>query len=201
MKSRFIRYLLLPLLLGFFSCHYRLYSATDAQGKRHHIRGYKSYKREHRYYDRMAVKYKYKQTDYVPDSRCISKTDTSIDCDTVKIYVLKDSWAYAEAFTKGIIPPAVIGRTYGKLSELPGVELVPGKPGPDTVAKSLVVYDFHRLNYIHTRRSYRFFSFHVYPYWYYAEFTNLKGKKKMSFHDFLNSSHLTWIYRSGVTDQ
>ncbi len=201
MRTRIIWYVLLFFLPGYFSCHYRMYTATDTKGKVHRIRGYRSYKREHKYFDRITVKYKYEQTDYSPDPRCITHSDTSIECDSVKIYVLKDSWAYADAFVRGIIPPAVISRTYGKLSELPGVELVPGRPGPDTAVKCLVVYDFHQLNYISTRRFYRFYQFHVYPYWYYIELTNPKGRNKMSFQDFLAGSHLTWIYRSRVTDQ
>jgi hypothetical protein len=189
------------LMLVVCSCHYRLYRSTDRQGRLHRVRGYRSYKREHRYYDAQIIRYEYKANDYMADGRCVSRTDTSIECDSVKIYVLKDSWAYADAFTRGIIPPAEISKTYGKLSELPGVELVPGKPGPDTVVKSLIVYDFHRLDHIHSRRFYRFFQFHVYPYWYYIELTNPRGRKRMSFHEFLNGSHLSWIYRSKVTDQ
>jgi hypothetical protein len=201
MNNVVVRICLLALALVSLSCHYRLYRATDRQGRTHRVRGYRSYKREHRYFDGEVIRYKYQQHDYPADARCVSRTDTSIDCDTVKIYVLKDSWAYADAFTRGIIPPAEIGRAYGKLSELPGVELVPGKPGPDTAAKSLIVYDFHRLDYIHSRRFYRFFQFHVYPYWYYVELTNPAGRRRMTFHEFLNGSHLTWIYRSKVTDQ
>ena len=172
----------------------------DQHGKKHWIRGYKNYRLEHRYYDKVTVRNQYHPEQYKIDTRCRSKTDTSIDCDSIKLFVLKDSWLFAPLFTTGLVPCRLVSKEYGSLNDLPGVEKIPGKELKDTGIKNLIVYDVHQLKYIRHGRGHRVYQFHVMPYWFYIELINKKSRKKTKFPDFLKGAQLNWLYKSNVID-
>ncbi len=182
------------------SCHYTLYQASDINGKKHWVRGYKSYKLGHRYYDRNIIKYKYKSENYNNNSICVSKTDTTIDYDSIKIRVLKDSKQYATIFTDGIISGNLISKFYGSANNIPAVdeEIIPAKI--DTGIKIFKIYSLHPLTNIKTKKGHRFFQFHISPYWFYFELTNPNAKRKTRLEDFIKGSHLSWFYTSNIVE-
>ena len=193
-----ISILYMVVIMAVSSCHYRLYKAVDQNGKKHKIRGYKSYKREHKYYDKTTVRYQYKKENYNLSPGCVAKTDTSVNCDSIKLFVQKDSRQFAPVFTSGIISCKLMNYIYGPMNELPGFEPIPGKELKDTVIKSFAVFNFHRLKYIHGGRRCRFYQFQIVPYWFYVELTNKKAKRRTKNEDFIKGSELTWFYRSNV---
>ena len=149
------------------SCHYKLYQASDINGKKHWVRGYKSYRLEHRYYDRTIIKYKYKPETYNNNPIYVSKTDTTIDYDSIKVVILKDSKKYASIFTDGIITGNLISKFYGSTNNIPAVEeeIIPAKI--DTGIKIFKIYSVHPLTHVKTKKGHKFFQFHISPYLFY----------------------------------
>ena len=188
------------LIVASTACRYRLYNARDASGHRHRIRGYKSYRREHKFYDKVTVKEFFEHRDYPTSPNFSAPTDTTVVTDSVKLFVSADSKEYAPMFTLGVVPCQLVGNTYGKMSEIPGVELLPFTEVTDQKVKTLSIYDVHRLRYIHARRGHRFYRFHITPYVFYAELTGKKPRRKTTEDEFMKNAKLTWFYKAKVVE-
>ena len=186
-------------MIMFASCHYRLYRAKGPDGKTHRVRGYSSYRREHRYFDKVTIRNKYRKDHYQCQVGVIKTSDTSATDDQTNIYVLRDSWNYGPLFTTGIIPIKTLKQLYGKISDIPDYSILFPWQKADSLPANLVVYQFHRLKYIHSGRHHRFYQFKIAPYIYYAEITNLTGRRKYDDLRFWSHAEATWIYRAQVS--
>ena len=127
-------------------------------------------------------------------------TDTTVISDSIHLFVAADSKKFAPMFTLGVLPCQPVGDTYGRMTEIPGVELLPFTEVTDQKVKTLTIYDVHRLRYIHARRGHRFYRFHITPYVFYAELTGKKPRRKTTEAEFMKNAKLTWFYKAKVVE-
>ncbi len=181
----------------FCSCNYHYYIEKDSRGKKKILaREYQLYELQQKYYDKIIVKYQYKPEKYFIDSNFISKTDTSIDCDSFKIFILLDSKEYASMFTKGIIPDRLLITLYRDQLGCKGMIIDSfGKEIIDTSTMVLCVWDVHILTMVRTAPTSRFIKFKITPFSYYIELTNEKANRKTKPDEFIKGAHLRWFYK------
>ncbi len=178
------------------SCNYHYYTETDTKGVKHRLKEYKSGDLQQKEDDKLIVKKYYKPENYFVDSTCISKSDTSVDCDTIKIIIHPDSKEYTCLFTKGIIPCRLLSLLYGEKNDPMRIGLITNKEIIDTTPKTLIIYKMHHLAFIKTGDTRRIISFKMTPYTYYIELTNEKAGRKTTTKEFIENSHLTWCFKS-----
>jgi hypothetical protein len=196
MKIKLLYVLAAVLLLG--ACNYRLYLVTDENWHKHWVRGYKSYRLEHKYFDKQTVKYRYKPAEYARDITCVAKTDTSIDCDSIKLYIQPDSRQFSSIFTLGIVSCKLLNSCYGPAANITNLTADQDRQFTDTAVKVWSVFDMHRLRYVRKHRGRRIYKFQILPYWFYMELTNKAAPKKCSNEAFIAGAKLTWLYRANI---
>ncbi len=182
------------------SCNYHYYYVIDVKGNKLRIKKYNSSELQHKVDEKLIVKRYYKPETYIVDSTCISKTDSSMDCDSIKVLVLPDSREFSNIFITGIIPCRLLSKMYGKPLKLKAIDAITRKEIIDTSPKSLFVRNVHHLTFVKTKPTSRILSFKITPYTYYIELTNDNAGSKTSILDFIKDSRLTWFYQSNVVE-
>ncbi len=177
------------------SCNYHSYIEKDHNGVKHRLRDYKSYDLQQRYNDKMFIKYWYKPGKYSVDSTCISKTDSLVDCDSIKVIIGPNAKDYASVFTSGLISCKLINNLYDHKNGPRLIDINTGKVIIDTSPKSFWIVDVHPMSYVKTTKKQKFFKLRIEQCWFYFELTNEKAKRKMKMKDFIKGATLTSFFK------
>lgn len=140
--------------------------------------------------DNWIIAKHYQKTFYPIDIDYISKTDTSIECDSLTIFIDKRSRSVATLFTRGIISCNNFKADYQIQFDENLMPIYEGK-------KNLLIWRVHLLDFISTKKTCRIIKFSIFPRTiYYAELTNENAHKRTPLDKFIKNARLTWLYKS-----
>ena len=191
-------FFLVFVLIGIFgcSCNCRYYIEKDKNGKKHLLREYKTTELQDKHYSKSEIKAEYKPRMFSIDTACLSRTDSTVECDSIAIRILSDSRQYADVFTKGLISCKMLNDAYPD-DRLLILDIKTGKEIVQPTQRSVYVHSVIPLTFIRTSQNRRLFQFRITAYTFYFELTNDKANRKTKINEFIQGARLTWFYRSG----
>lgn len=154
------------------------------------FRFYEVYGVDQEHIDKWITAKHYQKAFYPIDIDYISKTDTSIECDSLAIFIHKGSRSVATLFTKGIISCNNFNGVHQIQFDENLMPIYEGK-------KSLLIWRVQLLDFIRTKKTCRIIKFRIFPRTiYYAELTNENAHKRTPLNKFIRNARLTWLYKS-----
>lgn len=184
------------ILLIWAVCSYSGYHAHAQENVavKFPFRPYEVYGVAQKVVDKWIIDNYYKKKFYPIDTAYVSKTDTSVECDSLTFFFDRETKKIASLFTQGIISCNYLKSVYSSLPiKVNEKSLMPIDEGK----KRTFIWRVELLDSINSEKKQTIIKFRVYPRTiYYAELTNENAHKHTSLKNFIKNARLTWLFKS-----